>query len=316
MMQDTHLTHSENFDQDDKNKTLILSILIPFYKDDPTELLLSLLNQLPKDDRVEILIYDDGSNDIGIEKSLYQIISRQSGRVCLISCENNKGRSHARNTLLEAARAEWVLFLDSDMRPVEDNFIHRYYAHINQNQSDIIFGGFTVPTDDIPHQQKLHQALSQTSDCLPLADRIAKGPQYVATSNLCVRKHILDTEKFDPEFTGWGWEDSEWAARVAKVYRLTHIDNPALHLGLESPRTLLERFKTSGHNYERFTQKHPDLAPSLKLYRLSQKLKSTPGQSLMRPILKLLVILGFVPMRLRLVALKLWRASWYADALS
>ena len=96
--------------------------------------------------------------------------------------------------------------------------------------------------------------------------------------------------------------------------QLVHIDNPALHLGLESDDTLLNRFKTSGPNYARFTEKHPDLAKTLTLYRLSKILKKVPGQKLGRPLLKWLVK-SPAPMRARLMALKLWRASWYADAI-
>ena len=128
-----------------------------------------------------------------------------------------------------------------------------------------------------------------------------------------MRKSVLAAQPFDNGFSGWGWEDSEWAARVANLYRLTHIDNTAVHLGLETDATLLARFKTSAQNYIRFTTKHPDLAKTLALYRLSQKLSRVPGQSLLRPLYHMLAALRFLPMRLRVLGLKLWRASWYAS---
>ena len=127
---------------------------------------------------------------------------------------------------------------------------------------------------------------------------------------------MLKAEPFDDGFTGWGWEDSEWAARVGANYSLIHADNPAWHLGLESTETLLSRFKNSGHNYLRFTQKHPALAQTLTLYSVIQKLKRLPGHAFLRPILKVIVRLHLMPMRLRLTALKLWRASWYAETFS
>jgi len=177
----------------------------------------------------------------------------------------------------------------------------------------IIFGGFTVPGEKQSDDTELHRAFSQTSDCLDAAERTAKGPQYVASSNLCVRKTVLQDEPFDTGFSGWGWEDSEWAARVAKTFQLKHLDNPALHLGLESTETLLSRFKTSGPNYIRFTKAHPELAKSLTLYKMSQRLMALPGQTMMRPFLAFMVRRSFTPTKLRLIALKLWRASWYAQ---
>ena len=98
-------------------------------------------------------------------------------------------------------------------------------------------------------------------------------------------KSVLKSQGFDTSFTGWGWEDSEWAARVAKQYRLSHAEIPALHLGLENTETLLSRFKTSGPNYVKFTNAHPELAKTLTLYKLSQRLKNIPGQKLARPFL-------------------------------
>ena len=199
------------------------------------------------------------------------------------------------------------------MRPETDTFLATYLKEIEKNAADIIFGGFTVPGKKQSNDTELHRAFSQTSDCLDARERSAKGPQYVASSNLCVRKSVLQDEPFDTGFSGWGWEDSEWAARVAKKFSLKHLDNPALHLGLESTETLLSRFKTSGPNYIRFTKAHPELAKSLTLYKMSQRLKSLPGQTLMRPLLAFMVRRSFTPTKLRLIALKLWRASWYAQ---
>jgi len=289
-----------------------LSVLIPNYQDDPTQLLEDLLGQ-SIDRAVEILIYDDGSADPDINANLVAIVKNNDTPVTLFFASENKGRSAARNHLLHNARADWVLFLDADMRPESDTFLQTYLAEIETGNADIIFGGFTVPHERQSSDTELHRAFSQTSDCLNAAERTAKGPQYVASSNLCVRKQVLVDEPFDTGFSGWGWEDSEWAARVAKRHMLKHLDNPALHTGLESTETLLTRFRTSGPNYIRFTRAHPELAKSLTLYKTSQRLRVLPGQKIMRPILSFMVRASLLPTRLRLLALKLWRASWYAE---
>lgn len=290
-----------------------LSVLIPSYRDDATPLLESLLAEANETSKVEIMIYDDGTADASVNARLAAICKNAKTPVSLFFATVNKGRSAARNHLVENARADWVLFLDADMRPETDDFLTTYLNALKTNTADILFGGFTVPGEKQSPDTELHRAFSQTSDCLDAAARTAKGPQYVASSNLCVRKSVLTKEPFDTGFSGWGWEDSEWAARVAKKYTLKHLDNPALHLGLESTETLLSRFKTSGPNYIRFTQAHPELAKSLTLYKMSQRLMSIPGQTLMRPLLAFMVRRSFTPTKLRLLALKLWRASWYAQ---
>jgi glycosyltransferase involved in cell wall biosynthesis len=289
-----------------------LSVLIPFYKDNPAELLSEILIQAEALRGVEILIYDDGTLNAEICADLAAQVKAAKAPVTLMIAEENRGRASGRNTLQEKARGKWVLFLDADMRPGSPDFLKNYLALIEADTADIIFGGFTVPRTAKRHEE-LHRALSEVSDCLPFAERQAAGPQYVATSNLCVRKSVLLAEPFDSGFIGWGWEDSEWAARVSKRFVLQHADNTAIHLGLESDDTLLARFKNSAMNYKRFTDTHPELAQTLTLYRLTQKLRRYPAQRHLRPLMKLVVKVHAFPIRMRVIALKFWRASWYAE---
>ncbi len=297
-----------------------LSVLVPYYHDDPNLLLSDLLVQAqavgPESDNVEILLYDDGTNDVNVNTRLEHAADKSTAAIRLFFAAQNQGRSTARNYLKSKALAPWVLFLDADMRPQEVTFLADYLALIKAGDADIIFGGFSVPNRKQSPETELHRAFSKTSDCLDAAQRSKNGAQYVCSSNLCVRAHILDAEPFDTGFTGWGWEDSEWAARTVKKYRLKHANIPALHLGLETTETLLGRFKDSAANYIRFTSAHPDLAKTLTLYKMSQRLRHVPGQKLMRPMLKTLVRSTLVPTKIRLIALKLWRASWYAQAMS
>lgn len=306
----TNSVHSQSFQQSAPN----LSVLIPFYKDDASQLIVDL-SQQRTDGSVEILIVDDGTGDTVLTQKIEDLIAGLATPARVITLSENAGRSAARNHLKNEARADWVLFLDADMLPMHDNFLQTYLDVIRTGEADVIFGGFTVEKKSEDKSGELHRALSAVSDCLPLSERISAGPQFVASSNLCLRKAVMTENPFDDGFKGWGWEDSEWAARISQAYTLIHIDNPALHLGLESTDTLLYRFKTSGPNYVRFTKKHPELAKSLTLYKLSTTLKKVPGQKLTRPFLKAIVKSPF-PMRARLLALKLWRASWYAEALS
>ncbi len=292
-----------------------LSVLIPYYHDDPSSTLRTL-RECDDADQCEVLLYDDGTNDQAINTNLIAMAKNTKTAVTIMIAKENHGRSEARNRLTQNARADWVLFLDADMQPQSAQFLTRYLTIIKDKAADIVFGGFTVPEYAETPETKLHRAFSAHSDCLSADERAKAGPQYVCSSNLSVRKSVLDQEPFDEDFSGWGWEDSEWAARASNAFRLLHADNPALHLGLESTETLLSRFRDSADNYAKFTAKHPELAQTLTLYKISQRLGRVPGQKLMRPVLKLIVSLGIVPTNARLFALKLWRASWYAEALS
>ncbi len=292
-----------------------LSILIPFYKDDARVLLQSLDAQAVASDAVEILIMDDGSDDPELTSRIQACVETMTLPTTLHTASENRGRSATRNALQDLARADWVLFLDADMRVDHDDFLSRYLDQIGSDQADILFGGFQVEDSAANADTDLHRVLSHTSDCLSAAERDKAGSQYVASSNLCVRQSVLEAEPFDKNFQGWGWEDSEWAARVAAKFRLKHLDNPAVHLGLETTETLLKRFASSGANYRRFTEAHPALAESLPLYRLVTRLKHIPAHRFGRAPLRGIVRLSALPTRLRVLALKLWRASHYAEAM-
>ncbi|MGB6229753.1 MAG: glycosyltransferase family 2 protein [Litorimonas sp.] len=295
--------------------TPTLSVLIPFYQDDPTPLLRSLSNQCDVDGEIEIRLMDDGSGDPALTRRVTAAVDRMDLRTTFTTVPGNRGRAATRNALQEQSEANWILFLDADMRIDHTDFLRRYLELIATDKADIVFGGFTVEDRALDRDTDLHRVLSRSSDCLDAASRNRAGPQFVASSNLCVRRRVLTENPFDPAFSGWGWEDSEWAARVGSSHRLVHIDNPAVHLGLESTDTLLSRFATSGPNYRRFVERHPELARSLPLFRIVTRLRHVPGHGLLRWPLKMLVKLRLLPTRLRVLALKLWRASHYAEAM-
>ena len=294
----------------------VLSVLVPFFRDDPRVLIASLSAQRVAPGRVRILVMDDGSGDAVLSAQTQAAVDAAALPCTLITSETNRGRSATRNALQDRAATPWVLFLDADMRLDDPLFLQRYLDAIAADTADVLFGGFEVEPRADNADTDLHRVLSHGSDCLSAVARQAAGPQFVASSNLCVRKSVLEAESFDPGFTGWGWEDSEWAARVAARFRLRHLDNPAVHLGLETTDTLLSRFASSGANYRRFTEKHPDLAASLPLFRIVTRLARIPGHRLARAPLRAAVRSHAVPTRLRVLALKLWRASHYAEAMA
>lgn len=292
-----------------------LSILIPFYRDDPSVLLQSLDAQQVDPQRVEIRIMDDGTGDADLTRTAANAVAAMTLPTTLHTASVNRGRSATRNALQLDATADWVLFLDADMRIDHPDFLTRYLDRIDADDCDILFGGFDVEAQATDRDTDLHRVLSHSSDCLDADHRARNGAQHVASSNLCVRKTVLMEQPFDPDFKGWGWEDSEWAARVSQTHRLRHIDNPAVHLGLETTETLLSRFASSGPNYRRFVEAHPALAQSLPLYRITTRLRHVPGHALTRLPLRMLVRMQALPTRLRVMALKLWRASHYAEAM-
>ena len=294
-----------------------LSICIPAWRDTASPLLASLAN-LPDHENCEILVYDDGSADANMTKTINAHLANFKGPAKLITAQENHGRSHARNRLMAHATSDWLLMLDADMLPDDEQFLVRYIeTMVSQPQPALIAGGFSLQQVTPTKAQNLHAAQSRRSECLGAAQRQEAPGRFIFTSNILVHRKVLDAVYFDDGYQGWGWEDVDWGLRVADQFPILHIDNTATHLGLDDTKTLLKKYGTSGANFARLASQHPAAANDMPLFQVARKLRHLPGRSLLEAICKTIAIapIGLTPMRLRLFALKLYRSSIYSRLL-
>jgi hypothetical protein len=129
-----------------------------------------------------------------------------------------------------------------------------------------------------------------------------------------VRRDVFDAEAFDEGFRGWGWEDVEWGARVSRRFPILHIDNPATHLGLDTPEVLAGKYEQSVENFARLAARHPDLVARYPSFKAAQLLKTWPGVPRWRGLLKRLALSSLMPLTLRVMAMKAYRAALYSEA--
>tara|TARA_R110000868_G_scaffold35549_4_gene127420 strand:- start:13554 stop:14498 length:945 start_codon:yes stop_codon:yes gene_type:complete len=290
-----------------------LSILVPFYGDNPAALA-SALNPLIGTRRdIEIVLLDDGCPDRALNEAVSRTVRALSAPARLLTAADNLGRSAGRNLLARQARGRWLLYLDADMQPGSDAFLDTYLERIEADDFDAAFGGYeTVAPADTQYQ--LHAVLARTSDERDAAARSRIGATAFCSSNLLVRATVMRNVPFDREFVGWGFEDVDWAVRAARTNRLIHLDNPGLHAGLQTTDSLLQKFRDGAVNYARLLKKHPQLA-ALPGARAARTLSAIPFQRLLRGLWSHLANSQAMPIRLRTAALKLWRASWTAEAI-
>ena len=293
-----------------------LTVCVPCYHD-AADALIARLSRLPDAQKIALLLFDDGSDDPEMTKKLAGRIMRFPGPARLATAPTNGGRSHARNRLVALAQTDWVLLLDADMCPDMDVFISRY-AHAIQmaDAPALIAGGFSLTQVRATPQTALHAAQSAKSECLPARQRARAPGRYVFTSNILVHRKVLETVPFDDEFFGWGWEDVDWGLRVAKAFPVFHIENTATHLGLDSTDKLLAKFGTSGANFARLVKHHPAEARKMRIWQTANFLKSIPLRGLGKSLSKAAAKAGWLPMPLRLLGLKFYRAYCYGDHLA
>jgi hypothetical protein len=294
-----------------------ISVLSPVYRNDPTRLLESLAREVAAnpDLAVELVLVDDGSGDPALVARLEAAVQAFPCAATLVAFVGNQGRSAARNRLMQEARAPYLLFLDSDMLPDRPDFLAAWDQLIDKVSPAIAYGGFsTLQVPDEPGLA-LARALAERIDCLGAHDRMSRGGVAVATSNLLVRADIMQAVPFDDGFSGWGWEDVDWALRaVAAGFAVAHVDIPATHLGLDQPEGLLRKFAQAGPNFCHLIDRHPQMMtlPSTQLVRT---LAAVPGIALLAGPARALALSCSMPLSLRSRAARLWRAIHAATAL-
>lgn len=292
-----------------------VSVLIPFLRDDPSELL-NLLDEeaASVDGAVEIVVLDDGTRDAALTARLAAQIKGMALPVRLITLPANEGRSIGRNRLASAARGGSLLFLDSDMRPDHRRFLRDWADLAAREDPAVAFGGFSLLQAPTDARFAVHRAMAAKSECVPYMERAKQPEKYVYTSNLLVRRDVFESEAFDPGFTGWGWEDVEWAMRVSRRFRVVHLDNAATHMGLDTVAALAGKYEQSAPNFARMARRHPAIVAAYPSYKAARLLKRLPALPRLRSLMRRGAETTWLPVGARAFSLRLYRAALYADA--
>jgi glycosyltransferase involved in cell wall biosynthesis len=254
---------------------IFLSILIPVYNYDVRKLLQELHSQamaLQEEYGIEIIVMDDGSSQ---KYGTAQLVKH----LALVSLEEfavNRGRVAIRNSLIERAKGDFILLLDADMLPDDDSFLKRYITQATSG-CDIICGGISYLQnlqDTQEHSFYLYK--SQKTEEVSANLRNQAPWRYLFTSNIMLRRQTVESVRFDPRFSGYGYEDIEWAIRLNKVYTITHIDNTCSHMGLMTKQQAFVRMRESINNYALLMSLHPLETAGSNAAKVSKVLKALP----------------------------------------
>jgi glycosyltransferase involved in cell wall biosynthesis len=292
-----------------------ISICVPAYRHDVSELIAALA-ACEDAGLAEIIVHDDGTADHEMLARMQYEASRQRIAVRLIAADANRGRASARNGAIAHARADWVLLLDADMLPDQEDFLTRYLDAMDASSVPaVIVGGYSLRHTRKDASKALHRWQAEASECLGAERRQEAPGRYVFSSNVLAHRTILDMIPFDESFSGWGWEDTDWGIRATKYFPVRHINNTATHLGLDADAALMSKYARSGENFARLVKAHPDEARTMPLFRMACRMRTLPLRCAARDVAGWAAQTRFLPVSLRGRALKAWRALVYAEAL-
>jgi len=289
-----------------------ISILIPFKADDPTALIEILGGS---DLAVEVIVLDDGTGDDGLAQKVTRSALSATAPCRFIRLSANTGRARARNRLAREARGRHILFVDGDMRPNRADFLARWIEIARADDPAVAFGGFTLELTPGRREHALHRVMAQRGDCIDVERRRLAPEKHVFTSNLLVRREVFATEPFDETFVGWGWEDVEWAMRIARRHPIAHVDNSASHLGLDTAAAIAVKFEQSSANFARVAALHGEILAGYPSFRAAKLLARLPLRQRWRGLLKAAALAEGAPLRLRALAMRLYRAALYAEVM-
>lgn len=223
----------------------MLSILIPIYNYNAFPLVSELRKQcLECSIEFEILCQDDSSDNFISEN---QIISTLEN--CVFSSNTfNLGRGKNINSMAQKASYDWLLILDCDTFPKDQNFIQNYITAIEKNESPA-FGGIVYQSQKPEKEKLLRWVYGNKREALPVQKRIQKPNSNALTSNLLIQKELFLQYPFDASITKYGYEDLCFLTILkTKNIFVSHLDNPTFHLNLETSEIFLKKTKTALEN--------------------------------------------------------------------
>ena len=223
----------------------MLSILIPTYNYNAYPLVLELNKQcLNCGIEFEILCQDDASySNWNTENEKINSVNN-----CFYFINNsNLGRGQNINSLVKKSKYTFLLIMDCDTFPIQNDFIQKYHEAIPF--TSVVFGGIQYKKEKPEKHQLLRWIYGNKREALCLETRKNNPTFNALTSNLLIKKKILSQYPFDATITNYGYEDLCFLSVLkAKNIIVSHIDNPTYHLNLETSVVFLEKTGTAIEN--------------------------------------------------------------------
>ncbi len=250
----------------------MISVGIPVFNTDVRDLVSVLAAQIDPALQ-EIIVLDDGSDSDTL--LVNESIASLPG-VRYFHNEVNTGRICARNKIATLASHQWLLFLDADSGIIDEGFIKKYLTAIDGDAAVITGGRVYERVNPLLCEYAMHWKYGKSREgrWRTMPGNI-KGFQ---SNNFLIRRPVFEQISFPGNTSGYGHEDTWMGIQLEKhCFNIKHIDNPVLHLGLETTAKFLEKSGEALRNLNRLRQ-HCDsqtLAQHVKLYRKYLFLRKT-----------------------------------------
>jgi glycosyltransferase involved in cell wall biosynthesis len=255
----------------------MLSICIPIYNHYMDNLVGTLSQQASDlDEDVELLLIDDCSDNV------FQKKNRELAKLKPVRYEElqtNIGRSKIRNLLSRKAKHLHLLFLDCDSEVPDSDYLKRYIRCIKDDAAEaIVYGGRTYLDAPESNEYRLHWLFGSNREVKTAALRNMKPWQSFMSNNFLIHKKTLSSIPFNEQLSGYGHEDTLLGYELKiRGIPIRHIDNPLLHVGLETAEEFLAKTNQGLQNLLRINEilnYDPEFIKTVRVLRLSHRMES------------------------------------------
>ena len=252
----------------------MISILIPCYDFNALPLVKKLEKQaLILGITYEIICIDDGSFS-PLNEGNQQINALTNCQ--FIESKKNVGRIANRKLLAEKAQYNWLIFIDVDTIPKNENYLETYLKYIDK--TDVIFGGFSYKKDSYSEQTSLRYTFGRNREQVSAKKRMKKPFKYIISSNYMINKQIFDKIEIPIGINGYGLDYFFGASLKYNKAKIIHIDNEVYHYGLDENQDFIEKTRSALDNlkymYKNNYLKRHDIS-ILKSYKILKGLLLT-----------------------------------------
>lgn len=254
----------------------MISILIPTYNYDVFPLVENLFNQCEKEGvEYEILVLDDCSNNTAIIEKNSEI--RKFRNVALLRNQTNLGRTHTRKLLAKKAKYNWLLLLDADVIPAQENFISEYTKALD-GKYNVVLGGYSYTEFNNDSSTSLRWKYGTEREQAPSSERNKKPFAYVFSGNILIDKTTFLENNFNENDNIYGMDIYFSYNLFRNNSSILHIDNPIIHLGLEKNEIFFDKALESVKSRKTFLADKSNIKninPLLKHYNHLRNLRLT-----------------------------------------
>ena len=220
----------------------MISILIPCYNYNAYD----LVSRLEKECLTLGIVFEI----ISIDDASFSTLNEVNQKInMLTNCKffeskKNIGRVANRQLLSQKAQYKWLLYIDVDVKPLNDNFIKVYVNEIKKG-FEVVFGGFNYKNIE---SNNLRYLFGKSREDVQSVIRNKNPYKYIISSNFLVKKVIFDKINKNININGYGMDYFFGALLKENLVSINHIDNEVTHYGLDDNSKFLAKTKEALEN--------------------------------------------------------------------